>query len=125
MARTCPRCTRVSPDEALYCWLDGAALDGPVPAVRPESVGEHPFPFPLVFISGRSSRNFDELLLACESNWDEALELLRDGSLEAFLKGLGRKELAAAARFCAREPDPSVGLDRLLDQFPSEARVPP
>jgi WD40 repeat protein len=125
MPRNCPRCAQVSPDEALYCWLDGAALDGPAPPAALTPVGSRPFLFPFVFISGRFCRNFDELVLACEAEWDEAWELLREGFLGSFFDAVGQPELAAAARRCAAEPDPNVGLDRLLDQIPGDARKPP
>lgn len=125
MPQRCPRCVQVCPDEALYCWFDGAVLDGPGPAAATVSVGAAPFPFPFVFISGRPCRNFDELILACEAEWDEAWELLRDGSLESFLDGVGRPDLAAVARRLAAESDPNVGLDRLLRQLPGDARMPP
>jgi hypothetical protein len=125
MPRTCPRCSQLNPDEALYCWSDGGALDGPTPPAQAPAIGARPFSFPFVFISGRVCRSFDELVLACEEEWDEAWELLREGFLESFFNGLGRDDLAAAARKGAAEADPSVGLDLLLAHLPGDARLPP
>ncbi len=122
MPLTCPLCSRVNPDEALYCCHDGAALGGDSRAGGPIAVGMQPFPSPFVFPSGRFCRTFDELVLACEANWDEARELLRDGLLEGFLSGVGRSDLAWAARRCAEAADLDLGLDELLGQLPGAVR---
>src|SRR5438105_15362244 len=96
MAHVCRICSRVNPPEALYCYYDGAALD----ALRPHAplaVGSQPFPSPFVFTSGRSCRNFDELVLACEDEWEAARDLLTQGFLVGFLKGLVRADLLREA----------------------------
>src|SRR5205807_587434 len=92
--------------------------EGPVPT------GSLPFPRPLTFPAGTVCRTFDELVAACHEEWAEALELLRKGYLEIFLGGLGRADLAQAARQAAQYPDPDRGLDQLLARFPSEALKP-
>ncbi|HVS39767.1 MAG TPA: hypothetical protein VMS17_29690, partial [Gemmataceae bacterium] len=123
MPLNCPLCDRVNPDEALYCCHDGAALGG-ARADGPIAVGVQPFPCPFVFPSGRFCRNFDELVLACETHWDEARDLLREGLLEGFLSGLGRSDLSWAARHNANSTDLDVGLDDLLGQLPGGVRKP-
>jgi hypothetical protein len=125
MTLVCRTCARVNPPEARYCYHDGVALDGRAADDGPVAVGAAPFPRPFVFPSGRSCRNFDELVLACETDWSEARELLRRGYLEGFLGGLGRADLARTARQCAGENDRDRALDRLLTQMPGDAREAP
>jgi hypothetical protein len=80
---------------------------------------------PFVFPSGVSCRTFDELALACQGNWQAAREMLDQGYLERFLGGLGRADLAMAAREAARFPDRDRGLDEFLAKLPSKALHPP
>ena len=87
MSLVCRTCTRVNPPEALFCYHDGAALVGGVGQGGPIAVGAQPFLSPFVFPSGRSCGNFDELVLACEAEWEAAQELLYQGYLESFLGG--------------------------------------
>src|SRR5215469_909186 len=122
MAHTCPRCSRVNPAEALYCYNDGAALGNGAARARP---GTQEFPMPFVFPSGQTCRTFDQLALACLDNWGTAQELLRDGVLAGFMGGLGRADLAVAAREAARYPDRDRGLDGFLAKLPTEALGPP
>jgi hypothetical protein len=126
MRQLCQQCARANPPEAVYCHFDGVALEGRG-AGGPVAVGSQPFAAPFVFPGGRTCRSFDELALGCLAEWDAAIVLLADGSLEHFLDAVGRADLAEAAREAARFPDPVRGLDRLLGQFPTtvltEARV--
>ena len=116
MALNCPLCDRVNPNEALFCFHDGAALGGAARR-RPDSRRRPTLSQPASFSPrGRFCRNFDELVLACETNWEEARDLLREGLLEAFLGGLGRSDLSWAARRGAQAADLDLGLDELLAQ---------
>jgi hypothetical protein len=124
MAHVCRICSRVNPPEALYCYHDGAALDARH-ADGPLDAGRRPFPAPFVFPSGRSCRNFDELLLACEYEWDAARELMTKGFLAAFLVGLGRADLAREAERTANQPDRDRAFDDLLARLPGTSRTPP
>jgi len=45
--------------------------------------------------------------------------MLRDGFLESFFGGMGRVDLARAAKEAARFPDVERGLDQLLEKIPS------
>jgi hypothetical protein len=119
----CPTCSRVNPPEATYCFVDGTSLRNgwrsSVDAARTD------FPFPFVFPSGRTCRNFDELSLACHDEWEVARSLLLQGDLTSFLSGLGRVDLAQTAREAARSADPDVGLDQLIGSLPAKSLAPP
>ena len=123
MGHVCRTCSRVNPPEAQFCYFDGVALDvqhqgGPVAA------GAKLFPTPFVFPSGRQCRNFDELARACDAAWDAGVELLREGYFDSFLGGLGRTDLALAARQAAKEADRDRGLDQFLNTLPVSNREP-
>jgi hypothetical protein len=124
MPLVCRNCSRVNPPEAQYCYWDGAVLDGRGRG-GPIAVGAQPFLSPFVFPSGRRCRNFDELVLACYGEWQEALDLLRQGYLEGFFGGLGRTDLALAAKHAAQTADLDRGLDHLLGKLPCSTRQPP
>jgi len=119
MGQTCTKCSRVNPEDAAYCYHDGAVLAGHSRNGVPVAVGSQPFVNPFVLPSGRHCRNFDELALACQHDWPAARDLLQEGFLESFLDGLGRADLAQAAREAARFPDRDRGLDQLLGKLPS------
>jgi len=119
----CGHCGRVNPVGARYCHYDGIALGTGLEA-GPVDVGSSVFPSPFVFPSGRSCRNFNELVLAADELWDEARQLLGDGQLALFFATIGRGDLARAAQ--AKEAaDPERALDDLLQRLPNTARKPP
>jgi hypothetical protein len=120
MALTCNKCSRINPTEASYCYYDGSALIDHLANGGAFKIGSQPFPRQFVYPSGKVCANFDQLAVACHENWAETRELLQQGFLEAFLGGLGRTDLAAAARDAAHNPDPDRGLDQLLDKLPTE-----
>ena len=83
MPHVCRVCSHLNPDAARYCYHDGAALlggglDGPI------AVGARPFLAPFIFPSGKACRTFDELVLACETDWDAACDMMRQGFFEGF-----------------------------------------
>ncbi|MGH7171138.1 MAG: hypothetical protein ACRELG_12750, partial [Gemmataceae bacterium] len=125
MSLVCRNCSRVNPPEAHYCYWDGAVLDGRAQSSGPIAVGAQPFHNPFFFPSGRQCRNFDELVLACYGDWKEALDLLREGYLEGFFGGMGRADLALAAKQAVKVADPDRGLDQLLNKLPCGTREPP
>lgn len=118
MTQTCPRCSRINPTDALYCYHDGGVLGNG--ARGPLRTGTQPFVHDFVFPSGRACRNFDELVLACHEEWPQALSLLEKGYLEQFLGGLGRVDLAQAAKEAAGFPDRDRGLDQFLGKLPTD-----
>jgi hypothetical protein len=125
MAHTCRTCARVNPVEAMYCYHDGTSLDGHGAHAGPMEPGAQRFGHPFVFPSGVACRTFDELALACQSDWQAAREMLEQGYLERFLGGMGRADLALAARQAARFPDRDRGLDDFLAKLPGKALQPP
>jgi hypothetical protein len=125
MGQTCTKCSRVNPEDAAFCYHDGAVLTGHSRNGGPVGVGSRPFLSPFVFPSGRQCRNFDELAIACQENWSAARDLLRDGFFESFLGGLGRADLAQTAHEAARSSDHDRGLDQLLDSLPTGVVEPP
>lgn len=125
MTQLCTKCSRVNPQEAVYCYFDGVALPGHGRNGAPLAVATQPFPNDFVFPSGRICRNFDELALACHEAWEEACELLKHGHLESFLGTIGRIDLAAAANDALKQPDLNCALDELLGKLPSRVLAAP
>jgi hypothetical protein len=122
MPQVCRTCSRLNPEAARYCYHDGAALLGVNGG--PVAGGSRIFLSPFVFPSGKACRSFDELVLACEGDWDAARDLLREGFLEGFLGGIGRADLAVAAKQARQEADADRALDLFLKKLPGE-RPPP
>src|SRR5260370_36092915 len=102
MALTCPKCRRVNPADATYCYFDGNVLANGHAANGPLNPAIVAFPRPFVFPSGQSCHNFDQLALACLHNWTTARDLVRQGMLKSFLGGPGRADFALAAEEAAR-----------------------
>ncbi len=126
MVQTCSKCSRANPAEAVYCYHDGFVLGGGHGRNGgPVAVGTQAFAHPFVFPGGRSCRSFDELALACQEDWSAACDLLAQGYLENFLGGLGRIDLAMAAKEAGKFPDRDRGLDQLLTKLPSEVLAEP
>src|SRR5262249_26721241 len=125
MSQTCSKCSRANPPEAAYCYFDGMVLSGHKRNGGPVAMGNQPFPSHFHFPSGKVCHNFDELALACQESWAQARDLLHKGYLESFLGGIGRSDLAGAAREAARFPDRDRGLDQFLVTLPSHALEPP
>ncbi len=127
MMMTCPKCSRVNPQEAVYCYFDGFVLGGAAAGTGPLAINSLRFPSPFVFMSGRSCLNFDDLAIACHEEAKPAADMLKQGFLESFLASIGRIDLSMAAKEAAKFPDASRGLDELLGKFPSsvlsEARL--
>src|SRR5690349_17072012 len=104
MTTHCPLCSRNHPADAFFCYHDGAAL-GDAAHERPLNAGSVPFPNPFVMPGGQVCRDFNQLVLACQHNWAAAKELLGQRLWPAFFEGLGRRDLADAARRAAEESD--------------------
>jgi len=119
MSQVCRNCSRPNPPDAVYCYYDGFALGGrDIHRTLPLQPGTQSFVTPFVFPSGRSCRNFDELVRAAFELWEEARELLKDGSLANFLGGLGRADLARLARQAMAAPESDRALDEFLGGLP-------
>ena len=124
MSLVCDRCRRVNPDEAYYCYFDGASLAGRATS-GPINLGTQPFTSPYVFPSGIAARNFDQLAMACRKSWKEAIEMLREGYLASFFGSIGRVDLARAAHESAKFPEIHRGLDELLGKLPTQVLEAP
>jgi hypothetical protein len=119
MSVQCPVCSKVNPQDAYYCYYDGRPLSkerqqGPL------HVGNMPFAAPFYFADGQGCANFNQLALACDNRWEEARGLLVEGIWPTFFGGIGRLDLAAAAKLAAREPDHDRGLSQLLEKLPAD-----
>src|SRR5215831_3895208 len=125
MSQVCSKCSHANPAEAIYCYFDGVALGGHSGNGRKGPASARLFPSQFVFPSGRVCRTFDEFAIACQQNWSSAVDLLKQGFLASFLGGIGRADLALAAKEAARFPDSDRGLDRLLAKIPSQALEAP
>ncbi len=123
MSLVCAQCSRVNPAEASFCYHDGAALAGRVGG--PVDAGSALFPSPFVFPDGQSCRNFDQLALACQQHWRDALDLLKKGFLGNFFGNIGRVDLARTAQEAADFPDADRGLDQLLAKLPTQVLQSP
>src|SRR6185295_11609184 len=110
MAHTCRMCRRSNPSEAFFCYFDGVALDA-AHTGGPVAAGVKRFHTPFIMPSGRSCNTFDELIVALDSHWDAGKDMLAAGFLEGFLGGLGRVDLAMAARQASKAPDRDRALD--------------
>ena len=120
MSQVCSKCSRVNPADASYCYYDGAILAGHSVNGGPVNPGTAPFPSQFVFPSGLAVKNFDQFALACQNNWQSAIDLMKQGFLSSFLGGLGRADLALAAQEAACFPDQDRGLDQFLAKLPTQ-----
>jgi hypothetical protein len=119
----CPRCQRVNPSEAQFCHHDGAEL-----RVRADGQGRTApdrLPGVFEFASGRRCRTYDELVEGCMEEWEQARELLRQGVFRRYLEGIGRLQLAHAAREAENLPDADIGLNLFLRKLPAKAAQAP
>ena len=67
----CPRCQRSNPGHAVFCHHDGAELRSAYAAAPAGRLTQE-----FVFPSGRTCRTYDDLVRACQDEWDEARELV-------------------------------------------------
>ncbi len=108
----CTRCHRANPEEAYYCYFDGAEL-------RPGQVrAAHRLPQEFVFPSGRCCQTFDELAQACQEEWAQARELLVKGVFSKHFQSVGRLDLMRAAEDAKNEPNADIGLTTFLTALP-------
>jgi hypothetical protein len=119
MSRKCPACSKINPQDAFFCYFDGRLLSNENHQ-GPMNVGSLPFPTPFFFPDGQTCVNFNQLALACDNRWDEARALLGEGVWSTFFRGMGRLDLAAAAKQGAAEPDLDRGLSLMLEKLPAD-----
>jgi hypothetical protein len=124
MGQICRHCSRLNPDDAAFCHFDGQPFEATALRGQTLDAGSRRFPSPLVFSAGIECHSFDELAMYCAQNWEQALKSLQAGALEKFLGGVGRVDLAMAARQAVEFPDPARGLDQLLEKLPTKVLTP-
>ena len=120
----CPRCQRLNPAEAAYCYFDGLALTGAetsaIPLAIPIDTGPARLPHEFVFPTGRHCFTYDDFVQGCLEDWVTARDLLRQGSFGHFLTGTGRLDLVRAADECVRQhADGDLALDAFLSRLPA------
>ena len=120
--QVCPRCHRVNPGEAAFCYFDGVDLRA-IPATNGRARADGAAGS-FVFPSGRRCSSLGELAVGCLEEWDSACELLAGGKLAQYLVEIGRADLARSAHPpAAGEKD--AALDNLLQALPGTAELRP
>jgi hypothetical protein len=113
----------VNPDEAAFCHFDGAELRRAPGSTNGQRDTQLPHEF--VFPSGQCCRSYDDLIRACQAEWDVARDLLSQGVFQQFLAAGGRMDLAKAAQEAKSQPDPDVALDTFLAHLPAKVERGP
>ena len=85
MAITCPKCGKLNPDNARFCWNDGEKL---------VTTGFTPFQF----TKGSSANSIEDLIILIEQNWDESKRYLYSDSFATWFSSIGRGDLTLAAQ---------------------------
>jgi hypothetical protein len=110
MAVKCPKCGNANPDNARYCWNDGAIL-----ATRS---GLNPFRFR----SGAVANSLTELGAQVDNNWEDGKYHLYSGDFANWLSGIGRGDLSSIARnIVFQERNEDIGLEKFLHSFGVDA----
>ncbi len=113
MIQVCPRCQRANPSIAVYCHYDGGVL-------RPDAAGSsRTFPREFVFPSGRRCRTFDDLVGGIYYEWEDSLQLLRDGTFARFLASIGRADLASLIRQSQVDAAVDIALTHFVQALPA------
>ena len=116
MSQVCTKCiTSIRPTRSSVT-LTASPLAATLLTAGEFRRGRSRFPASSCFPPGQACHNFDQLAVACQDNWTSAVDLLKQGFLASFLGGIGRADLAMAAKEAAGFPD----TDRGLDQAPGE-----
>jgi len=111
----CPRCQHPNPQEARYCYFDGAELRSGENRSAAQKLTRLPHEF--VFPSGRRCQSYDDLARGCQEEWDVARGLLRQGVFRQFMASGGRMDLAQAAQEAKEQADSDLGLEAFLGQL--------
>src|SRR5437879_4381673 len=100
----CPRCQRLNPADAVYCYFDGNVLRHVAGGAGQAVPGQLPREF--VFPSGRRCRTLETFVQGCQYEWEDARALLRRGDFVSYFTAAGRADLARAAREAQGQADP-------------------
>ena len=114
MAQLCPRCHRANPAGAAFCYHDGNMLGQAAGAVAPGQFSQE-----FVFPSGRRCRTYDDLVQGCYLEWEDARQLLHEGTFSGFLAGQGRADLTRVARESQALADRDIALTNFIAALPA------
>ena len=110
MAIKCPKCGNANPDNARYCWNDGAILA--------TQSGLYPFRFR----NGAVANSLIELGAQVDNNWEDGKYHLYSGDFANWLSGIGRGDLSSIARnIVSQEKNEDIGLEKFLQSFGVDA----
>jgi len=110
MAIKCPKCGNANPDNARYCWNDGAILT--------TQSGLNPFRFRNEAVAN----SLTELGAQVDNNWEDGKYHLYSGDFANWLSGIGRGDLSSIARsIVEQEKNEDIGLEKFLQSFGSDA----
>jgi hypothetical protein len=115
----CPRCGRVNPGAAQYCYYDGVVLRAGVHGAVPR------LPREFVFPSGRRCGTFEELAQGCQDEWTAARALLKEDAFRRYFMDIGRVDLANAAQEASFHANADLGMVRLTQALPVPALQSP
>ena len=117
----CPRCQHTNPQEAAFCYHDGALLQAG--GGNGKAAGQ--FVRDFVFPSGRRCKTFDEFSQGCQEEWSSARDLLREGTFKKFFGNLGRADLVKASQEAMGHADSDMGLTSFLGVLPVSRALEP
>ena len=119
-ALACPRCQRANPDEAVFCYFDGAELR-PVPGVSRQAANQLPHEF--VFPSGRRCRTYEDLVQGCQYEWEDARDLLQRGEFQQYLARIDAMDRKGPTLRHVLETNPdALAIAASLDATPKSQR---
>src|SRR5437868_6171877 len=110
--QTCPRCRRVNPELAIYCYFDGFELRVPSDGTSFRMPSEFVFP------SGRRCATYDQFAQGCQEEWSAARDLLHQGAFGRFFAGCGRADLVRAAQDANAQTSGDAALATFLAALP-------
>jgi hypothetical protein len=115
----CPRCQRTNPQDAAFCYFDGALLRG----AGGDGAATPKLPHEFIFPSGRRCRTYDDLAVGCQEEWNAARDLLRQGVFRQYFTSIGRMDLARSAQEAMGQGSPDIGLTQLVGTLPTSVAV--
>jgi len=110
--QTCPRCRRVNPELAIYCYFDGFELRVPSDGTSFRMPSEFVFP------SGRRCATYDQFAQGCQEEWSAARDLLHQGAFGRFFASCGRADLVRAAQDANAQTSGDAALATFLAALP-------
>jgi hypothetical protein len=119
--RTCSRCQRANPDDAVYCHHDGMMLRGAELPKHPSKIPDR-FQREWIFPSGRRCGTRLDLLQGCLAEWESACVAFACGHLGRFLQEASQGQWMPVALPLDASDD--VSLQTLLEQLADPEQPP-